>query len=584
MTEPDAGEQTPITAPTLEKRRFSLDSALLIVLALCVIALWALQLHPYLNPADDSGRYMVLGDSLAKTGELRLINDVHRWRDTLYVPGFPAIIAFWLKVTGADPGGVVLQVKFTQLLFLLGTLPLFANLLRKIGLSAGIRRAILCLYALCPTLSAYANEVMSEIPILFLILSAMTLVEQSWSPEELPAQRVAGEETWAAKDFDLVNRGISGTPHSQTPTWKRILGLVCAALSYYVRAAGVILLISFIAWFWKRYGWKWGAAAGLVAMLVVGSWQVRNSKITKEDFPRVQDTYFKQFTLRDPEKLDSGRIQMNVMGLLSRAKRGFPPYIGNISRAALYIMAPPRTPALAFFYVAAIPFTLLVFLGYLEAMRRKLWLSVGFSALYWLFVAMWPWINARFLVPVLPLIFMFLGLGAERFSLWIQNVGQGAGSRGGVRTMGRIALAVQISGCLLILGYYVRVYSVIVRAERKPTLAGYALGRTKDEAGFYAACAWLKTQEPETVVMGRPAYLLYLYSGHPATQIEPTLSARAHEKAYVLPNKVRYLLYDAWYWSKTAKYLTPYLQEYGEKWDLAWEDSKGSGVKVYRRR
>ena len=61
---------------------------------------------------------MVLGESLARTGDLRLINDARHLRDTLYVPGFPAIIAFWILVTGRDPGGVVLLAQFFRQVYL----------------------------------------------------------------------------------------------------------------------------------------------------------------------------------------------------------------------------------------------------------------------------------------------------------------------------------------------------------------------------------------------------------------------------------------------------------------------------------
>src|ERR1051326_3496202 len=118
-------------------RQISMNSRriLLCICAALMLMLWLAQINPYLNPADDSGRYMVLGESLAKTGDLRLINDVRQLRDTLYVPGFPLIIAFWLKVTGRDPGGVVLLVKLTQLLLLLGTLPLLYSLLKRARLA-----------------------------------------------------------------------------------------------------------------------------------------------------------------------------------------------------------------------------------------------------------------------------------------------------------------------------------------------------------------------------------------------------------------------------------------------------------------
>ena len=574
-----------------------LRSLPMIVALLLICILWSLQVHPYLNPADDSGRYMVLGESLAKDGQFRLLNDPHQWRDTLYVPGFPAIIALWLKLTGKAPGDIVLLVKFTQLLFLLGSVPLFNRLLRKVGVSDAIRNWFLILFALCPTFVAYANEVMSEIPILFFLLLTLALVEKVWTPAIRPKRPLKGEGTWESEDFDLTKRQPEPAEQPDVPPAHRALALLSAGVSYSIRAAGVIMLVSCIAWFWKRFGWKWGVAAVLVTGLVVGSWQMRNSQVVKQDPPdRPSDTYMKQFTLRDPSREGAGRIQLNVIGLLGRARRGFPPYIGNISRATLQSMSPEKSPWRIYFYIVAVPLTLLIFLGYWEAIRRKLWLSVGFCSLFWLFVAMWPWINPRFLVPILPSIFMFLALGVELFygtlkryandkfpshiSTGIPDSSSANSKRyafdlaGGILALGAAALCV----------YFARVHVMTTLSERKPTLPGYALGRTKDEAGFYAACAWLKTQNDSGVLMGRPAYLPFLYTGHSTVQIEPASNPNVQEKAYMSKNGVRYLLYDMWYWSKSAKYLDPYLKEYGDKWDLVWEDKLGSGTKVYRRK
>ena len=563
-----------------------------IVAVLLIIILWSLQVHPYLNPADDSGRYMVLGESLAKNGQFRLLNEPHLWRDTLYVPGFPAIIALWLRLTGKAPGDIVLQVKFTQLLFLLGSIPLFGLLLKKTGISQSLRNWFVLLFALCPTFVAYANEVMSEIPILFFFLLTLVLSENVWRHKASKSRPLPGEGTWEAEDLDLEKRGEPSIPQSATPFWHRALALASAGVSYSIRAAGVIMLLSCIVWFWNKFGWKWAAAAVIVTGLFVGSWQMRNSQILKQDPPdRPSDTYMKQFTLRNPEKEGAGRIKLDVIGLLGRARRGFPPYIGNISRSALLSMSPDKSLWRVYFYVVAVPFTLLVLLGYWEAIRRRLWLSVGFCSLFWLFVAMWPWINPRFLVPILPSILMFLALGVERFKETLDrspkmNPNPVTSFYGPVVLEFHPSLSsgILVLGFLVLSGYFLRVHYVSILSERKPTLPGYSLGRTKDEAGFYAACEWLKTQDKTTVVMGRPPYLLHLYSEHPCVQIEPATNPNVQEKAYMTKNRVAYLLYDTWYWSKTGKYLDPYLKEYGDKWDLVWEDKLGSKTRVYRRR
>lgn len=556
--------------------RFDPRSAglLLGVCALLTALLWGLLFNPYLNPADDSGRYMVLGVSLAKTGEMRLVNDARGLLDTLYVPGFPAIIAFWLKVTGLPPGEIVPLVKATQLLFLLLTLPLLYRLLTRAGLRPLTIAVGMLLYSVCPAMIAYANEVMSEMPLILLCLGAILAAEEGTRALSTRAGGGADQETAQAMELESASNR-SRLPRPNAALW--IVALLCAALAYYVRAAGVVLLVSLAVWFWRRAGWRWGVPALLVGLIAVGAWQYRNASV--QNLPNTRDTYMRQFTLRDPQKPSAGRIEFSLqkpiptaIGLLGRVRRNFPEYLGNISRAVLYIMAPARTPWFALFLAAAIPLTLLTLIGADAAWRRGLWLTVGFCALFWLFVAFWPWRSPRFLVPLVPFITLFALLGGERVSLWLSR-----------RVPARVAHAVPALTALLILAHFARAFAVIAPQEHARVLAGYRLGRNREEAGFYAACDWLLHQEPDTVVMGRPAYLLYLYSGHPTTQIEPSDRPQVQEKAYMMPNRVRYILLDRWYWSHSERYLGPYLKTYAADWRLVWQDEHGSLVRVYRR-
>ena len=102
---------------------------------------------------------------------------------------------------------------------------------------------------------------------------------------------------------------------------------------------------------------------------------------------------------------------MNTRGLLSRASDGFPTYIGMIPRVLLHAMSRQSPAWFVLFYFLAVPMALLILLGFVLAWRRGLHLSAGFAALFWIFAAMWPWRDPRFLAPLLPLLVLFLMLG-----------------------------------------------------------------------------------------------------------------------------------------------------------------------------
>src|SRR5579871_643388 len=314
--------------------RLSWRQVLFLIGAALILVTWGLQVNPYPSVADDSGRYLVLGQSLARTGDLRLLNAPHQPLDTLYPPGYPALIAFWMRLTGGDLDGVVLRMKALQAALLIVLLPMLAALLERARLWRGARAGAVLVAALCPALLCAANSVMSEIPFLFLCLASALLVER---------------DTRLAAEAD------------RPPAWRRWLSLLCAVAAFLVRTAGIALLLALIVTFWRRFGWRWGALAALLALVCLGGWQARNHHILAHSPPGVSHaTYLHQFFIRDPADPAAGHIPPNPAGLWERVRTGLPTYLGMISRAILLVMSPPGTFWGVLFYGLAIPLTLLI--------------------------------------------------------------------------------------------------------------------------------------------------------------------------------------------------------------------------------
>ncbi len=511
------------------------QNLLLLGCTLLISILWWMQRTPYLNVADDSGRYMVLGESIARTGDLRLINQVNRPLDTLYPPGFPLLIALWLRLTGWPPSAVVIPVKATLLLLTLLTLPMLLKLLNRAGLSPAAQAGAMFCYSFSPSLIGYANEVMSDLPLLAFCLLSISLVETD-----------------------------------QPSAAALIAALASAAAAFTMRTSGIALFLVLAVYYTKKFSKKMAAAAWLNMFITAGLWLYRNHHIAATHPNMHYSSYLHQFTLRDPMRMNAGRIQLNPLGIASRIKFGFPTYIGMIPRAILYLMAPPNSPYLYFFYLAAIPLCLLILAGLVIAWKQKMKLTVAFSVLFWLTAAMWPWQNPRFLFPLVPFMLLFAALALQTACEQIP-----------ARTTARVTAAFAVA---LLIGYETSVYARIVPLYRKPVLPGYTLGRTPAEAGFYAACAWLNHNTPHnTLVMGKPAYLLHLYSQHPTTQIEPTSNPKVQEKAYICKQNVVYLVEDSWQFGfVTHKLLAPYFARYANRWKLVWQDSR-SGVRIWQR-
>ncbi len=521
--------------------------SLLAACALLTCLLWAAQFNPYLNPMDDAARYMVLGASVARTGDLRLLNSESHPRDALYPPGYPALVAACIRAAHDDPIAAVPIVKCVELLMLLACLPLLELLLARAGLPFGYRAAGLLITATCPALVSYANEVMSEIPMLLLCLASIALVERD------------------TRDPDAKPGGAA-----------RLLSLACACAAFLVRSAAIPLLAVLTIWFWRRFGRFWGIVALIACGAVVGGWQIRTTLLIRHAPPGVHyATYADQFTLRDPMQPNAGRIRLNPAGLCERARVGIRAYVGFISRSVFHKMATGE-PGYAVFLTLAIALTLLAAIGLARGWPSGLRPSVAFWALFWLGAAMWPWRNARFLVPLVPLTILFAVVGLRAVADLLRP-------RVGPLPLRYAALA----GALLLAAYFAYAHRYVYGEARPPVDFGYSYGRMPDEGGFYAACAFLEGHaEPGAVVAGRLPYLIYLFTGHPAVAVEPTLNARAQEIANMRQHHVRYLIQDAWVpvdpSTDAYRYLKAYLTAYRNRWTPVWTDPR-SGVRVWRR-
>lgn len=521
--------------------------------ALLTLALWHWQADPYLNPADDSGRYTVLAESLARTGDLRLINGAAHPRDTLYPPGYPALLALCIKLVGPDVGRIVMAAKATEAAILCGgILPLLALLLRKARLPFRWVAAGTLAAAICPALVGYANQVMTEIPFLFLCLAAIVPVE--WDARLGPAAR-----------------------RPPAPAL-RLLSIACGCAAFLVRTAGATLLVVQVYWFWRRFGLRWCLLALLCASFVAGFWLSRNARIIASTPPGLRaPTYLEQVTLRDPDSAHPTRIPLTISGIAGRLREGVAAYIPLIPHSLTHMMSPPRTVWWVVDRAIEPLLLLLILFGGLVTLARGLGLSCLFSAALWATCTLWPWQSARFLVPLAPFWILFACAAGRRLELLAAHATAVQRWRRGISATGWAFGVITAA-------YFLHIDAVVARQQAAPPAYAGAYGRTPEEAGFYAACAWLRSHGDRTAVaMGIPSYLLYLYTGLPTTAVEPLDDPNGQEHAYMRPMHIRYLVQDSWKWSHTGDYLKPYLSVYRDDWSAAWCDPHGSGVTVWER-
>lgn len=521
--------------------------------AVLLTGLWAAQFTRYLDPTNDGGRYTVLAQSLA-AGEMRLINEPKKPFDTLYPPAYPALIAGWMKIVGGDFADALPGVKVTQLLGAILCLPLLYALCIRAGLPLGYRAAALLFFSLAPPVATYAGQIMSEGMFLPLGTAAIVLAETINEPRPPLSPVTLSFGRWRM-NADAV---------------RLYLAALCTVAAYLTRSIGLALLLTLSVGLWPRAGAKWGAVAVLALILTVGGWNYRNKIIAAAPNSDASSVYASHFTLRDPMKPGSGRIPFTLSGLTERAFDGLQQYAFLTPRA--FLDGPVRaagSPALMM--ALSFPLIALLLIGLITAFRRGLYLTGAFAVLVWLFSVMWPWREVRLLFPILPLMILFVVLGAERVAAWLAAV----------RVPVSVVRVVQIVGVAALLIYAAQVHWVTIQRERGDGTP-YPTGRNPAEKGFYAACAFLRQAAPQdAIIMGRPAYLLYLLTDRPAVQIEPETAPNAQEYNINRRN-ARYLLRDDWYWSHTDIFLGPYLKKYRARWRIVWQSPDNHTI-VYER-
>ncbi|MFQ5746463.1 MAG: ArnT family glycosyltransferase [Gemmatimonadota bacterium] len=415
------------------------------------LALGLLLFDPTLFPGGDNATYMVLGDAI-RTG---------RGYVDLYLPGaplhtkYPPLFPLWLAGLGEFGG---LQVFKASALVLTGIAVYLTYRLgaRACGRVQGLAGA--ALVAVSPVVLEYSHVVLSEALFTVLVLAALLALDAD-------ARRV------------------------------RLGGVGLAAAAFFTRSAGLPLLIAVPLFALARRERRLAVLSGIVAVLAIGGWSVYQSVATPD-----QPGYLQQLLLVNP--YDPARGPVDVAGLLTRAAVNFWRYVsaelpgafgsrggnglGGISTAGLGIMGAG-----------------LALVGWSRAMSERVSVQGLFVALYVLLIVLWPevWTDRRFLLPILPVVVLYLIRGAER-------VGSARGRRLGPAVAAGAALMFAAPS----------VASSVVRIpDARWCQASYRDGLPCDlpaYGSFYAAAEWAAENTPsDAIFANRRPNVFYWISG-----------------------------------------------------------------------
>lgn len=520
----------------MEHSHSRLVGVLLVVLpASLALVLSLLLINRFLSDLDDNARYMILAQSLATGHGFTLISEPEKPWDKLYPYGYPALLAVQMLLFGSeqDLAAVVRLLKLSNSILFAGSVAL-AYRLALASASRPIAVSSTLLTAISPLVLRYSADVMSEIPFLFFSLLAIITVEKA-----------------------VKGRGSSRMDVAAAAT---------LALAFYMRTVGAVLVITAMICVFKRQPEGFSGAArqavriGLFTALFLVPWFHQQAVATPGG------DYWTQFTtnVSHPSVDASGSDYGSWDKLLKRSEENLRGYVfQQIPRALLpHLSGRADQEWLVLERVLGLVVLALVALGWATRARAGPGVAEIYVLVSLLALSLW-WQVDRFLVPLIPLLALFLASGLHRVAV----------------TCGRLKGASEsLLMALLILPFVISALSLdyfSARANLQRLDAGspseYLADTMPDFASYFLAAEWLRTNSPpEAVVMSMKPRLMFVYSGR-RTVDSPRRGDIEEVLLTVKTRKVDYVVEDSFIWNRaTSRVVTPALRAEQERFTLVY--------------
>jgi 4-amino-4-deoxy-L-arabinose transferase-like glycosyltransferase len=399
-----------------------------------VVIIQAGIVQPYWSPTWDSAVYLSLARSISLGEGYHYLGHPH----TLYPPGLPLILAGILSAAGPAYG---LMRAVMALLALLGGVAAYALLKPRLGAP---RAALIgCLFPIAFPVVHEITFVLSDVPFAFFALAAMALARHSPRPPR--GWRLAG----------LCVSLLAATAF-------RTVGLVLVASIGAHGIAGSILRHR------GRDALWWAAAAALLLAPAAG-WILYVSPPTgAEPIPEgipASSSNLDLITRADPRGSDPAPA--SAADLLRRVREN----AGYYAEVGAGVILGRREP------IRHLPWTryliiLLPLIGLFRLARRRLEPADLFAILYGLVLLAWPFHYQRFVIPVLPLLFLWTLSGVEGIALSGLSIFRRV-RIGPSRLPSRIAAGLLLIVALIHLG---QAAGAVDRERARPYYRGAALG------------------------------------------------------------------------------------------------------------
>lgn len=482
--------------------------------------LLAWQFYPAPSTNGDNAKYFILGTAISEMRGYKQIHLPNEPVETQYPALFPMLLGviqtisdtpFLSKIIIAGIGVLV-----TLLFFYFGKCYLGYLLI-----------PLLFLVASSSLISEYSIILMSEVPYLLLTLIALY----------------------------VYNRSINKPKN-------RLLYFTAIALSVlpvHCRSIGLAFSVAFVivSLFTKRYRY---AVAHII--LLIGTIVLYRS-LTSWDNPYVLQLFLKNSY--DPEM---GYVTLSemILRIAGNIKKYSTLLIGNALWPFLY-----SYPELLKSTISII-FTAFVLTGWIRLLFTPLRIISVYTLFYFGILSMWQiqWSSARFLVGIIPFLFLFLFLGLDTL------IGSSTGSEKGNalrRFIHKLRLPQinQISRKRYIAVWIITLLFIVVNVYHQITQAEVNKKLSPDWRNFYSCADWIRLNtEEDALIMSRKAELLYLRAKRKGIMYPFTHDVEKMIEVMKKEN-IKYIVYDNFFWTRTTtRYLFPVIKYFPDKFKVAY--------------
>jgi hypothetical protein len=508
--------------------------SVLVLVALASLALLAAWTNPFLGDFGDDAEFLILGQSLATGEGYAWINSPTHPAHNRYPPGYPALLATAMLVTGTaqDISAAIVPAKLvTALLFLLSLATLWSLARRRLPLPWAA--AAVALYALNPAAIRFAVQVMSDIPYVFILLLSLV-----WIESRIRCVPAVTESTGRKAHVPSLSVVAIRATDSLWP-WL-VLG-VLLAVGAYVRSIGLAAAGGVLVWAWITCRGRGAVASTITFGALMLPWWLRDASLAGGW------RYVEELAAADYFNPRGGAA--TPLDFLARAADN-----------ASFVLGKPAAFGLPGIALGGLGIALLAY-----GIWRSVRLAGGVGGpSEWVLAALvisilfWPIKTGRYLLPVLPLAGLYLLMGTLGVTQWLS--GRLSSGRAGSRfprlrhwrdpaaneaSLSMLALAAVSLVCIAEASYGAwRASGNLYGVVSGTTPAQYHAAQP-EWAHFLEAASWLRENTaPSDVVMTRRHFALYVYSGRQTEKYR--FDTSEEELAYLLSGTSRkYVVEDA---------------------------------------